>query len=186
MEVSIAQLWMPILVGTGLAWIASGLIHMVIKYHNSDYQQLENEEAILDAVRGGEQKMGLHQFPYCGDMKNMNDEGVQAKFNKGPVGLMVFVPNGMPPMGKLMAQQISFFLLGCILIAYCATQVLAPGADYMTVFRFVGSVGFLAFGWAAIPYSIWFGMQWSMTFKYLVDALIYGLIVGGTFAWLWP
>jgi len=100
--------------------------------------------------------------------------------------MAILVPNGMPPMGKLMAQQISFFLLGCILIAYCATQALEPGADYMSVFRFVASVGFLAFGWASIPYSIWFGMQWSMTVKYLVDALIYGLVVGGSFAWLWP
>jgi hypothetical protein len=28
MSVSIMQLWLPILVGTGLAWIASGLIPM--------------------------------------------------------------------------------------------------------------------------------------------------------------
>ena len=186
MEVNILQLWLPILVGTGLAWIASGLIHMVIKYHNSDYQQLDNEDAVLDALRGGHQKMGLHQFPYCGDMKNMNDEGVQAKFNQGPVGIVVLTPNGMPPMGKLMAQQISFFLFGCILIAYCATQVLEPGAEFTTVLRFVVSVGFLAFGWACIPYSIWFGMQWSMTVKYLVDAMIYAFVVGGIFAWLWP
>ena len=186
MEVSILQLWLPVLVGTGLAWIASGLIHMVIKYHNSDYQQLENEEAVLEALRGGSQKMGLHQFPYCGDMKNMNDEGVQAKFNKGPVGILALVPNGMPPMGKLMAQQISYFLVGSVLIAYTATLALDPGADYMNVFRFVASVGILAFGWACIPYSIWFGMQWSMTIKYLVDAGIYSLVVAGTFAWLWP
>lgn len=186
MSVSLLQLWIPILAGTGLAWIASGLIHMVIKYHNSDYQQLDNEEAVLDALRGGSQKLGLHQFPYCGDVKNMQDETVQAKFNKGPVGIISLAPNGMPPMGKLMAQQIGHFLFGSILIAYCATLALAPGADYMSVFRFVAAVGFLAFGWAAIPYSIWFGMQWSMTAKYLLDALIYGLVIAGTFAWLWP
>ena len=51
MEVSILQLWIPILVGTGLAWIASGLIHMVIKYHNSDYQGVPNEEAFRSASR---------------------------------------------------------------------------------------------------------------------------------------
>lgn len=186
MDVSITQLWMPIIAGAIAAWIASALIHMVVKYHNSDYQPLDNEDAILDAIRGGSQKLGLHQFPFCGDMKNMQDEGVQAKFNKGPVGLLILVPNGMPPMGKLLAQQIGFFLFGCLLIAYCASLALEPGAEYMTVFRFVAATGFLAFGWAGIPYSIWFGMQWSMTFKYLIDALIYGFVVAGCFAWLWP
>ena len=67
------------------------------------------KDAVLDEIRGGSQKLGLHQFPYCGDMKNMQDEGVQAKFNKGPVGLLILVPNGMPPMGKLLGQQIAFF-----------------------------------------------------------------------------
>lgn len=186
MSVSLLQLWIPIVAGTSLAWIASGLIHMVIKYHNSDYQQLDNEEAILDALRGGTHKLGLHQFPYCGDAKNMQDESVQAKFNKGPVGIISLMPNGMPPLGKLMGQQIGHFLVGSILIAYCASLALQPGADYMSVFRFVATVGFLAFGWAAIPYSIWFGMQWSMTARYLLDALIYGLVIAGTFAWLWP
>lgn len=186
MSVTLLQLWLPILAGTILAWIVSGLIHMVVKYHNSDYQQLDNEAAVLDALRAGTQKLGLHQFPFCGDMKNMQDENVKAKFTRGPVGLLVIVPNGMPPMGKLMAQQISHFLFGSILIAYCATQALEPGADYMSVFRFVASVGFLAFGWASIPYSIWFGFQWSMTARYLLDALIYGLVVAGAFAWLWP
>jgi len=38
----------------------------------------------------------------------------------------------------------------------------------------------------ADSYSIWFGYQWSMTAKYLLDALIYALVVAATFAWLWP
>ena len=186
MTVNLLQLWLPIILGTALAWIASGLIHMLIKYHNSDYQRLSNEADIMAAVQNGSQSLGIHMFPYCKDMSEMGNPDVQKKFNEGPVGMLTIFPNGMPQMGKLMLQQISFFLLGCILIAYAATQVLLPGADYMTVFRFVSTVGFLAFGWAAIPYSIWFGHQWSVTAKYLLDALIYGLVVAGSFAWLWP
>lgn len=119
-------------------------------------------------------------------MAEMGNPEVQQKFSQGPVGMLTVFPNGMPKMGKLMAQQISFFLVGCILIAYSATLVLAPGAEFMVVFRFVSAVGFLTFGWAVIPFSIWFGHQWSTTAKYLVDALIYGLVVAGSFAWLWP
>jgi hypothetical protein len=186
MTISLVQLWMPIVLGTFLAWIASALIHILIKYHNSDYQGLSNEAEVMTAVKNGSPKLGIHTFPYCADMSEMKNPEVQEKFNQGPVAILTIFPNGMPPMGKLMLQQISFFLFGSILIAYSATLVLAPGDEYMVVFRFVSTVGFLAFGWANIPLSIWFGHPWSTTAKYLLDALIYGLVVAGSFAWLWP
>jgi len=184
--INLLQLWLPIVLGTGLAWIASGLIHMLIKYHNSDYQQLSNEAEVMSAVQNGSPNLGIHTFPYCSDMSDMGNPEVQQKFSRGPVGMLTVFPNGMPKIGKLMAQQISFFLAGCILIAYSATLALGPGEDYMVVFRFISTVGFLTFGWAVIPFSIWFGHQWSTTAKYLLDALIYGLVVAGSFAWLWP
>ena len=186
MSVSLLQLWAPILLGTFLAWIASALIHVAIKFHNADYQRLENEDEVMDAIRNGSPGLGLHAMPFCVDMNEMKDEAMQQKFTKGPVAMLAVFPSGMPPMGKLMLQQIAYFLLGAVLIGYCATLALAPGADYMTVFRFAMAVGFLGFGWAVIPFSIWYGHLWSTTARYLVDALVYGAVVAGCFAWLWP
>jgi len=186
MTVTLMQLWQPILLGTFLAWIASALIHVLIKYHNSDYQSVSNEEEVMAAIRNGAPKLGIHTLPFCAEMSEMNNPDVQEKFNKGPVAMLTVFPNGLPQMGKLMAQQIGFFLVGAILIAYCAALVLGSGTDYMTVFRFVSTIGFLTFGWANIPLSIWFGHPWSTTAKYLLDALIYGLVFAGSFAWLWP
>ena len=186
MTVTLMQLWMPLLLGAFLAWIASALIHVVAKYHNSDYQALSNEEEVMTAVRNGSPKLGIQTMPYCVEMSDMNKPEVQEKFNKGPVALLTVFPNGLPNMGKLMPQQIAFFLIGCILIAYLATQVLTAGAGNMAVFRFVSTAGFLTFGWAIIPMSIWYGHPWSVTAKYLLDALIYGGVVAGSFAWLWP
>ena len=186
MSVSLLELWMPILLGTFLAWIASAVIHMVIKYHNSDYLQLANEDEVMDAVRNGSPKIGVHTMPFCIDMNEMKNESMQQKFAKGPVAMLTVFPNGMPPMGKLVGQQILYFLLGGVIVGYCATLALQPGVDYMVVFRFVAATGFLAFGWAVIPFSIWYGHLWSTTAKYLLDALIYGVIFAGCFAWLWP
>ena len=186
MTISLIQLWMPIVGSAVLAWIASGLIHMIIKYHNSDYQKLANEDEVAAAVRQGSPKLGLHHFPHCTDMSEMANEDMQEKFKKGPVGMVIIFPSGMPNMGKYLGQQFAYFLVGSILIAYCASFALPPGADFMTVFRVFSAIGFLAFGWATIPSSIWFGFQWSMTVKYLIDALIYAMVVAATFAWLWP
>jgi len=186
MSVVLTQLWLPIIVGTLLAWVASMLVHIVLKYHNSDYQQLKNEDEVMKAVENGSPSLGVHTYPYCVDMAAMNDEAMQKKFARGPVGILTVFPSGMPNMGKLVPQQLGFFLVGCALVAYCATLALDTGASYLVVFRFVATASFLTFGWAVIPFSIWYGHQWSTTAKYLLDALIYGLVIAGAFAWLWP
>ena len=186
MNVSLLALWMPILLGTLLAWMASAMIHMLLKYHNSDYQPLSNEDEVAAAIRAGNPGLGIHNLPYCGDMSQMGSPEMQAKFKQGPVAFVTVFASGMPPMGKLIGQQIVYFLIGGVFIAYCASLALPAGADYLSVFRFVATVGFLAFGWAVIPFSIWFGHLWSMSAKYLFDALVYGLLFAGAFAWLWP
>jgi len=186
MTMSLLDLWLPILLGTVSAWIASALIHMVAKYHNSDYQKLANEDEVRAAVRQGNPSLGVHSIPYCVDMEQMQDEAMQSKFREGPVAFVTVFANGMPKMGKLIGQQIVFFLLGSTLVAYCATLALEPGAEFMSVFRFVSAVAFLTFGWAQIPFSIWYGHLWSSTAKYLLDSLIYGLLIAACFAWLWP
>lgn len=186
MSMSLLQLWMPILLGAVLAWIASALIHMALKYHNSDYRQLASEDEVAAALRKGGPTPGIHSIPYCTDMAKMSEPAMQAKFSTGPVALVTVFPNGMPPMGKLVGLQFAYFLVGCLLIGWAATLALAPGAEYLSVFRVVGLVGFLGFGWAVVPFSIWYGHPWSTTLKYLFDALVYGLIVAGCFAWLWP
>ena len=35
------------------------------------------------------------------------------------------------------------------------------------------------------PQSIWYQRPWSTTLKFTFDGLIYGLLTGGVFGWLW-
>jgi hypothetical protein len=34
--------------------------------------------------------------------------------------------------------------------------------------------------------SIWYKKSWSGTLKNVFDGLVYGLVTGGVFGWLWP
>jgi hypothetical protein len=34
--------------------------------------------------------------------------------------------------------------------------------------------------------SIWFKRDWGTTMRSTVDGLVYGLLTGGVFGWLWP
>jgi hypothetical protein len=184
--VSLTELWMVVLLAGFLCWFASALVHMLVKYHNADYQGLSNESDVAIALGASSPKPALYTLPYCADMKAMSEEPMQQKFNDGPVAMITVMPNGMPPMGKLLSQQIVFFVLGSLLIAYLATISLSAGSDYTVVFRHVFVASFLTYGWAQIPYSIWMGQPWSNCLRYLVDALIYASVTAGTFAWLWP
>ena len=73
-----------------------------------------------------------------------------------------------------------------LLVAYVACLTLNAGADYMAVFRLTATVAWLAYGTATVPEAIWFGRPWSSIFKGFGDALIFALLTGGAFGWLWP
>ena len=109
MTITLLQLWMPILLGTVLAWIASALIHVVAKYHNSDYQPLSNEEEVMTAVRNGSPTLGIHTLPYCTEMSEMNKPEVQEKFNKGPVAILTVFSKRPAKHGQANAATDRFF-----------------------------------------------------------------------------
>jgi hypothetical protein len=43
----------------------------------------------------------------------------------------------------------------------------------------------MSYCFASIPDSIWFGRPWKSWILQAVDALAYGLVMGGVFGWLW-
>jgi hypothetical protein len=57
---------------------------------------------------------------------------------------------------------------------------------YRTVFRLVGSIGFLAYAAGTVYEAIWYWRPWKSLAYNAVDALLYGLVMAGTFGWLWP
>lgn len=186
MSVSLPELWLAIVLAGLFCWIASALIHMLIKYHNADYKKLANEDAVSAALSEQSPSPALYTLPHCVDMKEMGDESMQKKFNDGPVAMIAIMPNGMPPMGKLLGQQILFFVFGSFLIGYLASISVAATADFITIFRQVFIASFLTYGWAQIPYSIWMGQPWSNCIRFLIDALIYAVVTATTFSLLWP
>ena len=179
---SIIELWLPIVVSAAVCWVMSAIIWTLLKYHNSDYTKVGDEEAVRAALKGS--KPGYYLLPYCTDPAELKDEAVKKKFEEGPLAYITVLPSGLPKMGGKLVGQIIFFLLVGIMCAYFVSRTLGADADYLTVFRVAGTVAFLANSFALIPESVWFGRPWSMTIKNFVDALIYGLLTGGVFGWL--
>ena len=185
-HVSLVQLWLPILLSAVCVFAASSLIHMVVKWHASDYNPLSNEDEVRTVIRKGSPTPGQYVLPHCSDMKDMGKPEMLQKYTDGPVGFLVIVRSGVPAMGALLAKWFAFTVLVAFVAAYLTSRTLAPGTHYLQVFRVVGTVSFLAYGFGAIPNAIWMGKPWSSAVKDLADALIYGLLSAGVFGWLWP
>ena len=96
------------------------------------------------------------------------------------------LPSGPYNMGKSLLQWFLFSILISVFAGYIATFALQSGADYMVVFRLTGTVAILGYGVSNFTDSIWKGVGWGITAKFLFDGIIYGLLTAGTFAWLWP
>lgn len=178
----IPDLWMPIVVSAIVVFIASSLVHVVVKWHNSDYKKTGDEEAARAALSGSEP--GIYLVPFCVDPAELKDEAVAQKYKDGPQAFITVVPNGLPQMGPPLLKTFVFYLFVGCLCAYFVSRTITEGADYLEVFRVAGAVAWIAHGVALIPDSIWFGKPWPVTAKYLVDALVYGLLTGGVFGWL--
>ncbi len=185
-SVTLGQLWVPILVSAVLVFLLSSVIHMALKYHNSEYRGLSNEDEVMAALRKGGATPGLYILPYCSDMKEMGKPEMQRKLTEGPIAYVTVSPSGMPNMGPQLAQWFLFTVVVSLFAAYLASRTVPAGASYLTVFRVVGCTAFMAYGFAGIPTSIWFKRPWSATGKDLFDALLYGLVTAGTFGWRWP
>src|SRR5687767_11158951 len=181
----IANLWMPILLSAVFVFIVSSIIHMVLGYHASDYKKLPDEDRAMDTLRGLNIPPGNYAVPKASSMKEMNTPEFKAKMQRGPV-MFMHVREGHHGMGKNLALWFLYSIVVSIFAAYLGWHTVSPDAEYLTVHRIVGCAAFMGYGLALFQDAIWESRGWSATWKSVFDALIYGLVTGGTFGWLWP
>jgi hypothetical protein len=184
--VTLGALWQPIVLSAVLIFFVSFIVHMVLRYHQSDYTKLPNEDAVRAAIRAGSPKPAQYIIPYCASPKDMQSPEMKQKFTEGPLAVLNLKPTGMPGMGPSLLQWFVFTLVVSFFIAYVAAHTIPAGTEYLEVFRVVGTVGFLAYAAAIFPSAIWMGKPWSVAIKEAFDGLLYGLVTAGTFGWLWP
>ncbi|OFW27085.1 MAG: hypothetical protein A3H97_21385 [Acidobacteria bacterium RIFCSPLOWO2_02_FULL_65_29] len=184
--VSVTSLWLPILLSAVLVFIVSSVLHMVLSYHRNDMRKLPNEDEAMDALRKLNIAPGDYAIPCPSSMEAMRSPEFTAKMNKGPVALMTVVPSGPMSMTKSLAMWFVYSLVISLFSGYIASRALGPGANYLDVFRFVGTAAFMGYGLGLVQFSIWYHRNWMTTCKSVFDGLIYGLFTAGTFGWLWP
>lgn len=181
--VALSDLWMPILVSAVFVFIASSVIHMATPWHRSDYKKIDGEDKLREALSGLGLSPGEYNIPGFKDMKEMGSEELIQRFNEGPVGFLTMLPNGLPAFGKNLAAWFLYSVAVGFGVAYLASIAELATGD---VFRFTGTGAILLYGLNCVVNSIWKNVPWCTTARFITDGVIYGLVTGGVFAWLWP
>ncbi|MDH3498131.1 MAG: hypothetical protein OER21_15345 [Gemmatimonadota bacterium] len=184
--VSLMSLWLPILLAAVFVFVVSSIIHMLLGYHNNDFQKLPDEGKVRAALGPLGIPPGDYVLPHAPTQKERQTPEFTEKVTKGPVAFMTVFPNGMPSMGPQLAMWFVYCLIVGVFAAYVAGRALEPGADYLSVFRFAGATAFAGYGLALLQNSIWYRRSWSATLKSVFDALVYAMVTAGTLGWLWP
>jgi hypothetical protein len=65
-------------------------------------------------------------------------------------------------------------------------QAFDAGAEPGAVAPFAGMTAFVGHSLALWQRSIWYQTKWSRTLRSTFDGLVYGVLTGLSFAWLWP
>src|SRR4051812_29878865 len=182
----LAQLWLPILLSGVFVFIASSILHMVLRFwHAPDSKGFSNEDEIGAAIRKGNASAGMYMIPYC-TPERMKDPATAEKFKVGPIAVMYLRKPGMMNMGVFLGQWFVFCLLVSFFCALLAVHAVAPIAPHAQVFHVIALAALLGYAFGVIPDAIWWGHPWRSAIKHIIDGLIYAVITGLTFAWLWP
>jgi hypothetical protein len=180
------SLWIPILVSAVLAFIASSVIHMALGYHKSDFVKVPAQDDVMSALRSFHIPPGDYMMPCPDSMADMKSPAFIERRDKGPNLVMTVMPNGPYAMGSSMAKWFVYLIVVNLFGAYIAGHALPPGAQYLEVFRIIGATTFMGYALALWQDSIWYHRKMGTTIRNTIDGLIYALLAGGVFGWLWP
>jgi hypothetical protein len=99
---------------------------------------------------------------------------------------MTVWPSGDFSMAPQMAQWLVFCLVVSTFAGYIASRSLGPGAEYLRVSQMASTTAFLGYAVGQWSTVIWNRKSAMTTLKNTFDGLIFGLLTGGVFGWLWP
>ncbi len=184
--VPVLALWLPILVAAVLVFVVSSIIHMVLGYHRNDFRKVPQEDHVMEDLRKYDIPPGDYVIPCETDPKARQEKSFLDKAEKGPVAFMTVFESGVPSMTLPLTQWFVYCVVVGVFAAYISGRALVAGAEYLEVFRFAGCTAFVGYALALWQNSIWYKRSWGLTLKSTFDGLIYALVTGGTFGWLWP
>lgn len=178
-------LWLPIVLSAAAVWMLALVVWMMLPHHKQDFVGLPDEDGFMEYLRKSKIPPGNYGFPDARTRVAMQSDKVQQAWKDGPVGHLSVWKTPLT-MGDKMIGTFLVYLVVSVLIAYL-TRVAIPGsAGFAKVFQVAATSGMLAYCFSSIPNAIWWGSYKRTIVANVIDGVLYGLVTGAIFAWLWP
>jgi hypothetical protein len=182
--VTLTGLWLPILVASVVVFFASWIAWMLLPHHKADWKGLDKEDGFIESLRSLGVAPGSYMFPWYSS-KDWKDPEKKKRWAAGPHGSL-YLWGKTPSLGRNLGCVFVFYLVVGIFVAYLGTLALGPGAEFMKVFQITGTAGIMAYVLGRIPHDIFMQTRCPTVIANIVDGVIYGLLTGVVFGFLWP
>lgn len=178
------QLWLPIVVTSVAVFVCSFLVWAILPHHRDDWAKLPNEDAFRQFLKSQNYPAGAYIFPKMSHKECNTPEG-KAAMKSAPMGEIRVWKD--PSMAKNMIGTFLVFLIATVLIAYVSWHVRSTlGGDFADRFQVIGVIGLLTYCFSFIPNMIWFQGGTRGLVNCILDGVLYGVVTGAAFSWLWP
>jgi hypothetical protein len=184
--VSLSSLWLPIVLSGIVVFVASFVMHMVLPHHHSDFRKMPAEDDVMEALRRFNLPQGDYMVPKPASLADMRSKEFLEKLNRGPVFVATIFRSGAHGMGAQLTQWFVFCVIVSLFAGYMTSRALETGAPYLRVSQIASTAAFLGYVMARWSDVIWYRRSASAAFKSTLDGVLYGLLTGGVFGWLWP
>lgn len=185
--VPLSSLVLPIVLSAVAVFGVSSLVHMVLRYHNTDFARLPNEDEVMETLRRATVSAGEYMFPHGGGMEAFKDPAFVSKFERGPIGMVTVGPGRKGTgMGRALFLWFLYSLAVSLIAGYIAGAALPAGAEASAIVRFTFTVSFTGYVVALWQSSIWYMKPVSTNIKNTIDGLLYAGATAAVFVLMWP
>jgi hypothetical protein len=178
---------LPGILGGLLVFLWSFIAHMVLPIGTMGVSSapLQNEEAVLTAMKSNFPESGLYLMPWMDMNQNASAEQSKAqetRYRTGPVAFLVYHATGIAPIsaGQLI-RQLLFQITGGLIAAFVVSMTMASLGMRAFVVMLFG-----IFSWVTVnlPHWNWYRFPMAFTIGAGLDAVIGWLIGGFLIAWM--
>jgi hypothetical protein len=165
----------------GLTLFLWGMVSwMVIPWHDSTMKYLPQEQLITDTLKTVVHDRGVYFFPSDKTAEgHRNQTEWSERYRRGPVGFLVFSPQGMEPMG---ASTFLFAIITDLIISFLVLYFLSlcreRVATVKTRVKVTSLLGALVGVVAHVSYWNWFHFPVDYTMIAVVDTIVSFALLG--------
>ncbi len=169
------------IVGGLILFVWGFLSWVILPIHSTSLHTLPNDDSIVTALQSMNLSKGVYPIPSRPqkDAPAEAQQSYEAKYRRGPVGMIFYDPAGMNPM---MPGQMAFGLLLAILssamVAWFLARSTACAASYIARVAYCGMFGiFIAVASNLMMWN-WFNEPNDWSYGLVVDSIVGWILVG--------